>query len=160
MLAMCKPLLPDQPARCAAHGFTLIELLVTLVVLGIITAVAMPAFFDSIRKGRRSDAVAALAAVQQTQERWRADHTTYAGALTDLTMGSSSPAGYYTVTINAADASGYTLTASAVGGKSQDKDESCKSMRVVLAAGNLSYSAKCGACDSFSSSDSQRCWNR
>ena len=33
----------------------------------------LPSFMDSIRKGRRAEAVAALAQVQQAQERWRAN---------------------------------------------------------------------------------------
>ena len=50
-------------------GFTLIELLITAVIVGILAMLALPTFQAQVAKGRRADAIAALSAVLQAQER-------------------------------------------------------------------------------------------
>ena len=95
-----------RAASCA--GFTLIEALVAVAVLAILTSVALPSFMDSIRKGRRADAVAALAAVQQAQERWRSNRNAYTTELTaepdddppGLALPDASAKGYYAITVD------------------------------------------------------------
>ena len=77
MPAPCPTLLRRRPRR----GFTLIEAMIVVAVVAILAAVALPSFMDSIRKGRRSDAFAAISQVQQAQERWRANHASYADQL-------------------------------------------------------------------------------
>ncbi len=128
-------------ARPESRGLTLIELMIVVAVVAILAALALPSYFDSIRKGRRSEAVAALAQVQQAQERWRANRSTYADSLTaapsatppGLGMSSATTAGgLYTLAIDAADATGYTLSATAVDGTSQANDTNCSTMRVRL----------------------------
>ncbi len=148
--------LPLRPA----FGFTLIELLITLAVLSILTAMAAPPFFDAIRKSRRSDAVAALAALQQAQERWRANNPSYADTLAALGVNSASPSNHYTISVSDASATGFTASATATSGSSQVKDKDCRSMRVVLAGGNLSYQARCTDCAAFDAQDPARCWKR
>ena len=71
-----------QPSRLATaasmpRGFSLIELMIAIAVVGLLTAVAWPSFMESVRKSRRSEALAAMAAIQQAQERWRASHPSY-----------------------------------------------------------------------------------
>lgn len=138
--------------------------MIIVAVIGVLAALALPSFLDSIRKGRRSDAAAALAQLQQAQERWRANHTSYTATLGDLNLGWNpagySAAGYYGVAIDAADASGYTATASAVSGTSQASDSQCTTMRVRLAGGNLQYGG-CNACALTDPlTDPNRCWSR
>ena len=69
----------------ATRGFTLIELMIAVAVVSILVAVALPTFNDAIRKGRRSEAFAALSQVQQAQERWRSNNANYASN-TQLTL--------------------------------------------------------------------------
>lgn len=141
-------------------GFSLIELLIALAVLSLLTALALPPFFDAIRKSRRADAVAALSAVQQAQERWRANNPAYADSLSVLGLSSQSPSGHYTVGVSNPSATGFTATATAAEGSSQVKDADCRAMQVVLAGGNLSYQARCASCDAFNAQDPARCWKR
>lgn len=122
-------------------GFTLIELMIVVVVVAILSAVALPSFFEQIRKSRRTDAINALAQVQQAQERWRANNATYASSLAapPTGIGVSNPSsGYYTLSISGASATGYTATATAAG--SQANDSRCTSLSVTVANGSPTYS--------------------
>ena len=65
-------------------GFTLIELLVAIAIIGILVTVALPAYQDFVRKGRRADARNALMAVQMAQEKYRGNHLAYATAMSSF----------------------------------------------------------------------------
>jgi len=159
---------PAPFKRKAQLGFTLIELLVVVVIAGVLATVAYPAYQDSIRKGRRSDAIAGLSVVQQAQERWRANKPTYASdAQLSLGVSASPPGlgipsptsgGYYRIAISGDSAAAYTATATAVAGKSQASDGNCAQLRVRVAGGNIIYgSASVGSSD-FDESSGNRCW--
>ena len=119
-----------------SRGFTLIELMITVAVVGILAAVAMPAYDSMIRKSRRADAVASLTGMQQSQERWRANNASYTSTLTDLQFPTT---GYYTLSIESATTTGYVVKAVAVSGKSQAADSGCTTLRLTLQGGNVSY---------------------
>jgi len=146
----------------------LIELMIVVAVVGILAALALPSYFDSVRKGRRSEAMAGLAQVQQAQERWRANNAAYTTALaasapSGLNMSSTTSGGLYTLNVDAANATAYTASATAVSGTSQANDTNCSTMRVRLANGNLQYGG-CGGCvvpaDNVALTDPHRCWSR
>ncbi|GAB4036676.1 MAG: hypothetical protein Fur0014_03540 [Rubrivivax sp.] len=127
------------------RGFTLTEMLIAMLIVAILGAIAIPSFNDSIRKGRRSDAMTAIAAVQQAQERWRGSRPAYSSSLTELGFSSSSPSGYYTLTLGglggAGDeyGNGYIVTATANTGTSQAADTDCARMSVRMQGGTLAY---------------------
>lgn len=149
-------------------GFTIIELMLVVAVVGVLALVAMPSFMDSIRKGRRADAVAALAQVQQAQERWRSNQASYAdnAKLTPnppagLGIATVTNAGLYALNIDEATATGYTATATAVSGKSQNNDTHCTVMRIRLKDANFEYGG-CAGCSvpEGALTDPDRCWSR
>jgi type IV pilus assembly protein PilE len=143
---------PARPPR-AQRGFTLIELLVTVVVIGILAAIAYPSFTGSVRKSRRADAIEAMNRVQQAQERFRSNNTTYAEGSqlstawpAGLGQSANTSSGYYTVATavtNAASNVAYSVTATAVAGKSQSSDkagtQACNVLTMTITSGTPAY---------------------
>lgn len=123
----------------AQRGFTLIELLIVIVVVAILAAIAVPAYTDQVRRSHRADAINGVSDLQLRQERWRANHATYAADM-DTLLGSAAGTAsfnnshaYYNFVISGASATGYTVTANAKG--TQTKDTDCNPMVATLAAG-------------------------
>ena len=125
----------EPRVRHRASGMTLLELMVAVAVVGILVAVALPSFLNQLRQTRRADALDAAAALQQAQERWRANNISYASELTPLGVSKTSSSGYYTLELSGTSASGYTLTLAAVAGKSQAGDGGCATMTVTVVKG-------------------------
>ncbi len=151
--------LRHRPAgrRPRSGGFSLIELMVAIAVAGLLATVAMPSFVDAVRKTRRSEAFAAMSAIQQAQERWRASHPSYTAAWADLAASSATPRGYYTLSISTPaspdDRIGYDLVATAA--RSQVEDTPCKRMAIELRRGRVRYGSGASAIDW---TDTNRCW--
>ena len=73
-----------------AKGFTLIELLVVIVIVGVLTAVAIPQFLNQIRRSRVAEAQAALTDVSRGSEAYRLDWTSYPTAYSVIARGCNS----------------------------------------------------------------------
>ncbi|MFA9950454.1 type IV pilin protein [Dentiradicibacter hellwigii] len=63
--------------RRVSAGFTLLELMVVMLIIAILAAIAYPSYQESVRKGRRAEARAALAELIQQQERYMTQNNTY-----------------------------------------------------------------------------------
>lgn len=60
------------------RGVTLLELMIVVVIVGILAAVAIPAYNGYVTRSRRSDAFTALETVRAAQEMYRAEQGGYA----------------------------------------------------------------------------------
>ena len=164
---------PHFVRRTSPCGFTLIEMMIAVAILAILTAVAFPSFLDSVRKGRRAEAFAALAGLQQAQERWRTNEAGYTETLANTALPGSRPnglgisaatsSGLYTISVDVGSASaiGYKATAIANSGTSQAGDGNCKVLGVQVASGTLKYGSGTSSVDwTATNLDPGKCWAR
>lgn len=98
------------------QGFTLTELVITVGIIGILAAIAIPSYQDSIRKGRRGDAKAELSRLAQAEEKWRVTNTTYDDG-TNITLTNTN---YYNFAITSSTATAFTITAAPQGDQAHD----------------------------------------
>ena len=102
--------------RAGMRGFTLVELLIVVVIIGLLSAIAIPKFANTKSKAvvsaMRSD-LRNLASVQETY--WTLNQTYYAGVIPDLANFDFIPSQGVTITVVAADAAGWSATAAAPG---------------------------------------------
>lgn len=103
-------------------GMTLIELLIVVAIVGILAAIAGPAWNDQVIKSRRADARNTLLAAQIEQEQYRANNLTYATSMSAMGMGSfdSTSRDYYRVEVVSADATSFLITATPNGNQAND----------------------------------------
>lgn len=138
-----------------SSGFTLIEVVIVIVVVGILMAIALPAYQSSMNKGRRADAKEGLMDAANRQERFMLDRSTYTVDMQNLGFGSDpmiSTEGHYRIDVEAPDpncpiATCYLLKAIPVAGGIQSDDELC-----------TSFSLKSTGAKTAEGSASSECW--
>jgi len=117
-----------QVAAGRNKGFTLIEVMMVVLIIGILAAMAFPAYNKNIEKTRRADAERSLLSFANAMERHYTEQTpfTYVGA----TVGSGSSdtyidqspgtgSAFYTLSVSSA-ANSYTLTATPTSSQASD----------------------------------------
>ena len=62
------------------RGFTLMELMIVVAIVGILSAIAIPSYQESVRKSRRAEARAQLLEVAQYMQRFYSQNDSFAAA--------------------------------------------------------------------------------
>ena len=66
------------------QGFTLIELLVVVLIIGILSAVALPQYQTAVERSRAAEALTQMAAIADSMERYHAQHDAWPTSFTSL----------------------------------------------------------------------------
>jgi type IV pilus assembly protein PilE len=102
-----------RPDGLRQQGFTLIEVMIVVAIVGILSAVALPAYQDYVIRSKIPDATSYLATRQTRMEQWIQDQRTYLN--TGGTCGAASASDTTTSTYFSFTCTGtattYTLTA-------------------------------------------------
>lgn len=123
-----------------SRGFTLVELVVAVVILGILTAVAYPAYTGWVLKSRRADAHRALTDLANRLERNYLSANTYTVDMTQLGYLAATnvtiEGGMFKLKVDAATAgcpiaSCFVVTATPVAGTAQANDSRCTSLSLA-----------------------------
>ncbi|MDJ0676958.1 MAG: type IV pilin-like G/H family protein [Calothrix sp. MO_167.B42] len=69
------------------EGFTLIELLVVIIIIGILSAIALPSFLNQAAKAKQSEAKTYVGSVNRAQQSYRIENTQFATAIDALQIG-------------------------------------------------------------------------
>jgi type IV pilus assembly protein PilE len=109
------------------RGFTLMELVIAMVIIGVLTAIAIPNYTAYIQRSNRSDARSQLLEITLWMERWRTENGRYDNPANPgnrpptppfpATFLQSPPTGTakYTIVVATPNAITYTVTATPVG---------------------------------------------
>ena len=96
-------------------GFTIIELMIAVAIVGILSAIALPAYTEYVIRGKLTEAHSNLLAARTQAEQWFQDNRTYLGFPCTVTNTK-----YFNYACSNLTATTYTITATAPVGQGID----------------------------------------
>jgi type IV pilus assembly protein PilE len=129
--------------KSSQSGFTLIEIMIVVVIVGILTAIAVPAYQQYILRTFRDSAKACLAQHAQFLERYYSTNLTYVGAAPVLDCRTESNMDTrYTFALSNVARGTYTITATRVAGSAQIND-TCGNLGLTHTGAKTAAEASC-----------------
>jgi type IV pilus assembly protein PilE len=99
----------EIPMKHLQRGFTLMEVLITVAIVGILSAVALPAYSDHVTRSRTAEAFASLGSGQAAAEQFWGNTRDYTGFGGSPAFPAATP--NFTYALSNASNSTFTLTA-------------------------------------------------
>ena len=101
-------------------GFTMIELMIVVAIIGILAAIAIPNYFDSVRRSRIIDATTTLGDLRSQLEKYYMDNRQYlngaaCAAYVAIAAHNASPSTKFNIAATTCTANTYVLTATRSG---------------------------------------------
>ena len=93
------------------QGFTLIELLVVIIIIGILSAIALPSFLSQANKAKQTEAKQYVSSLNKGLQAYYAENTKFTTDVTLLGLGLKTSTTNYGYTIGATSAQGVTSAA-------------------------------------------------
>lgn len=129
-------------------GFSLIELMITVLIIGVLAAIAYPLYQRQVVEGRRAAAAACTLEMAQFMERYYSTNLTYAGAVLPGTTCDTELEPFYDFDfVGTPSATEYVIEANR-DGVQETRDVDCGELRIDQSG-----------VKTVTSGDEVRCWN-
>jgi prepilin-type N-terminal cleavage/methylation domain-containing protein len=95
-------------------GFTLIELLVVIIIIGILSAIALPSFLNQANKAKESESKQYIGSINRTQQAYYLEKNRFSSDISLLGVGIRTQTTNYKYTISGASNTGVTQFSTAI----------------------------------------------
>ncbi len=116
-------------SKKSEYGFTLVELLVVIVIIGILTAVALPNFISQSAKAKQAEAKQYISAINRAQSYRRSESSSFASNFEQLAIGTMTGTGTSSTTSYSYSMTGDTESGTAY---ATSKDSALKSYSAAI----------------------------
>ena len=99
-------------------GFSLMELMIVVAIIGILAAIALPAYQDHVRRAKAVEATSTLSEMRTRMEQFFQDNRTYVGGPCTAPAGANRT--FFDFSCDVATATTYTLNADGIGDMAAD----------------------------------------